>query len=927
VDSCTIRHAVNGIYSNWSSPMINGNEISHCSFAGINCFWSNAIIQNNDAGSGSIHHNATGIWEDGEGPMGGGILIRDNEVRDNDAGMHFGNNAQPTIKRNLIHDNYIGAEFWNWAFPLSFAYNDVYDNTAFGVENDTSSCQITAESNWWGAADGPSGQGSGSGDAVSTNVDFQPFLTFSVGTDVVNTCQLISPTSISMDVGDTSETILGQVYEPGVTPGAGQGAGIVAQVGWGSNASEPSGAGWRWTTASYTQDVGNNDEYGGAVTVSRAGTYDYAFRFSKDDSVTWVYADLDSNNQGAEGTNGYTADQAGDLTVGYVLNPVVVIDDDLGSWQSNYHNALSNNGINFDTWDVSIQGSPPASFLNKYQTVVWETGEDVTATITDDDENALMAYLDNGGHLFLSTKGYLTEAGGPRPFITDYLHVDMWINDVTGVEREWGEPGDVIGDGMNLELDWPLNVGIDDMMPTFDAVGIFHNDYYKSEKQFNFGGLRYPIAAVKSGYRLVFLSFPFEAISDLPDPDNQDIVMGRIMDWLITGTETPEALMAGSKYPAYVPLTWSPPGSAVDTLQVHDGTMEGRIRSSEADDVLAVGLTPQSYPCILRTLMFHVWDVKPMTFANMYVFADTSAPAEPIAGPYLVTTHGHGDGWVFVDIWEDQVTVDSGDVYIGVAYSEGYDTGVSADRTVPFNDRGWWGQSPNGPWDLLSNLGWPFNVSDPSISAVVTYGDGSSKFLSSNRADGLVQFGVGSAGEGAKAFLGYNIYRGETQGGPYEYLEFVPQDQTTYQDSTVTGGEQYWYVISATYHQEETGYCNEDLGVARSMLPAIPIQDLRVSLEIDDLRLEWSPVSLDTAGHPKTADHYIIYRITDPVAAIGDPDSVGTTSAEEYLDQGAAGDTGVQYFYVVRAVDVDGLKSADSNRVGEFDRLLENGMK
>ena len=115
--------------------------------------------------------------------------------------------------------------------------------------------------------------------------------------------------------------------------------------------------------------------------------------------------------------------------------------------------------------------------------------------------------------------------------------------------------------------------------------------------------------------------------------------------------------------------------------------------------------------------------------------------------------------------------------------------------------------------------------------------------------------------------------------------------------------------------------------MARSILPPTSVNDLQIFLEIDDLHLSWSPVSLDTAGHPKTADHYIVYRTTDPGAAISDPDSMGVSSGDEYLDPGAAGDPWVHYYYVVRAVDVDGVKSANSNRLGEFDRLMDNGTK
>lgn len=191
----------------------------------------------------------------------------------------------------------------------------------------------------------------------------------------------------------------------------------------------------------------------------------------------------------------------------------------------------------------------------------------------------------------------------------------------------------------------------------------------------------------------------------------------------------------------------------------------------------------------------------------------------------------------------------------------------------------------------------------------------------------MIQRGFSTNDAGRKALLGYNIYRGESSGGPYDFLEFVPKDQTTYQDSSVIGGKPYWYVVSSTYHQEETGYSNEDQGDPRSILPPEAIGDLEIALELDDLHLSWSPVSLDTAGYLKEVDHYTIYRTTDPYAAVGDPDSLGTANEISYVDQSAAGDTLVQYFYVVKAVDCDGVKSAESNRVGEFDKGVSNGTK
>jgi hypothetical protein len=44
----------------------------------------------------------------------------------------------------------------------------------------------------------------------------------------------------------------------------------------------------------------------------------------------------------------------------------------------------------------------------------------------------------------------------------------------------------------------------------------------------------------------------------------------------------------------------------------------------------------------------------------------------------------------------------------------------------------------------------------------------------------------------------------------------------------------------------------------------------------------------------------------------------------EFLDTGAAGDSLVNYFYTVKAVDLGGNLSAESNCVGEFDVRLMN---
>lgn len=137
-------------------------------------------------------------------------------------------------------------------------------------------------------------------------------------TELVDWCNLQWPYAITVSAGRETEAIYGRVYKDGVTPGAGQGAGILAQVGYGPDGSDPSAdaSNWTWVDATYNVDVDGltpgdlaNDEYQATLTVQQAGTFDYAYRFSADNGNTWLYCDQDGSD------NGYSPDQAGDMTV------------------------------------------------------------------------------------------------------------------------------------------------------------------------------------------------------------------------------------------------------------------------------------------------------------------------------------------------------------------------------------------------------------------------------------------------------------------------------------------------------------------------------------------------------------------------------------------------------------------------------------
>jgi hypothetical protein len=58
--------------------------------------------------------------------------------------------------------------------------------------------------------------------------------------------------------------------------------------------------------------------------------------------------------------------------------------------------------------------------------------------------------------------------------------------------------------------------------------------------------------------------------------------------------------------------------------------------------------------------------------------------------------------------------------------------------------------------------------------------------------------------------VGYNVYRGNSHGGPYSLMNSVLDASTSYADTSVTGGTTYFYVATAVNSSgDESGYSNE----------------------------------------------------------------------------------------------------------------------
>ncbi|GEM_PF-3119147 len=207
---------------------------------------------------------------------------------------------------------------------------------------------------------------------------------------------------------------------------------------------------------------------------------------------------------------------------GYIL---LVDDDEGGSYETYFENALLASSYIYDVWDHSSQGTPPVSTMQDYDAVIWFTGDDYWYTLDSSDETNLANYLDNGGSLFITGQDIGYDIGGTS-FYTNYLHANYQV-DNTGIMTLNGVSGDPIGDGLTIGIsggdgannqNWP-----DGISPVGGATTVF--EYQNSSYD---GGIRFD----NGTYRLVYFGFGYEAINSA---DDRNEVMSRTLNWLLGG--------------------------------------------------------------------------------------------------------------------------------------------------------------------------------------------------------------------------------------------------------------------------------------------------------------------------------------------------------------------------------------------------------
>jgi parallel beta-helix repeat protein len=154
----------------FTESVIQNNSIFSNKEGGIECYKSNPTITDNIVTSnGGIGINI--CYDDGISPS----MISHNNISFHKTGIHCAFSNWIIIHNIISEHSNTGIDVGNSQPHIQ--YNNFANNHYYAVYNSGWQGRRTnATWNWWGAPDGPSGNGTGSGDPISSWVDYIPWL-------------------------------------------------------------------------------------------------------------------------------------------------------------------------------------------------------------------------------------------------------------------------------------------------------------------------------------------------------------------------------------------------------------------------------------------------------------------------------------------------------------------------------------------------------------------------------------------------------------------------------------------------------------------------------------------------------------------------------------------------------------------------------
>jgi hypothetical protein len=316
---------------------------------------------------------------------------------------------------------------------------------------------------------------------------------------------------------------------------------------------------------------------------------------------TWRYAVISTDEAGNTATN----NNGGTLfSIVPQLPPTVLLVDEYqdplfgAPPLSGYTDALNGAGVGFDVWDVGVRGTiPSVTNLLAYRAVVWRVGEFTGWSASDC--QVVSNYLAAGGALFVASMDLLTrnvEAVGTN-FNRNVLRVQSFIEDDT-VPSVVGT-GDPVGEGMNVGLDYTIYANlwlfVSDISDTFTPAT--NAAVVVTDGAGGIAGLRWPQTPTANGGRLVFFSFPLDAVPMGGGTNDRVQLVRNALRFLVPGAEGAGAL-------AFDRTTYTLP--SLVSLELGDSDLQGQasvnvtVSSSTQTNPVTVALQATPTPGVFQ---------------------------------------------------------------------------------------------------------------------------------------------------------------------------------------------------------------------------------------------------------------------------------------------------------------------------------------
>ena len=252
----------------------------------------------------------------------------------------------------------------------------------------------------------------------------------------------------------------------------------------------------------------------------------------------------------------------------------------------------------------------------------------------------------------------------------------------------------------------------------------------------------------------------------------------------------PVNLVAESGHDREVPLSWEPPspgGGGVDTLDYTDGTPAGYYPAGDGD-ILAMRFTPER-PCSIRTIEVYFYSGGSYPDVTLHIWPDGGGVPDvstDIITPVTVSPEAYPSPTVITFTGEVPVISTGDEFFIGIQNPSSDTVGILLDASAS--------ASPSrSVLYLSSESSWYTLDGDWFIIPVVRY------------------YGMRFFSAPEDEPLSYNIWRSETNGGPYAYIDNATG--TSYTDRSVINGHTYYYVVTAVYSEGESPYSNQAVAI------------------------------------------------------------------------------------------------------------------